>query len=80
MNAFVPTAYNTAQKVRAYGTHPNFYFAKTSFTLRTLYDIPPASKGISFEGFSWQRENFLNTRMYISIMIHKEVGTWQTKE
>ena len=47
---------------------------------RTLYDIPPASKGIIFEGFSWQRENFLDTRMYISIMIHKEVGTWQTKE
>jgi len=42
--------------------------------------IPPASKGISFKGFSWQRENFLNTRMYISIMIHKEVWTWQTKE
>jgi len=23
-----------------YGTHPNFYFAKTSFKLRTLYEIP----------------------------------------
>jgi len=46
----------------------------------SLYDIPPTSKGIIFEGFSWQRENFLNMCMYISIMIHKEVGTWQTKE
>jgi len=60
--------------------HPNFCFAKTSFMLGTLYDIPSVSKGIIFEGFSWQRENFLNTRMYISIMIHKEVGTWQIKE
>ena len=45
-----------------------------------LYDIPTASKGIIFEGFSWQGENFLNMCMHISIMIHKEVGTWQTKE
>jgi len=65
--------------LRAFGTPPKLPSA-TSFMLGTLYDIPPASKGIIFEGFSWQRENFLNMRMYISIMIHKEVGTCQIKE
>jgi len=41
----------------------------------TLYDIPPVSKGIIFERFSWQGENFLNMCMYVSIIMHKEVGT-----
>jgi len=44
----------------------NFYFTKTSFMLGTLYDILPASKGIIFERFSWQRESFLNMRMDIN--------------
>jgi len=28
--------------------------------MKELYGIPPAVKEISFEGLSWQRENFLN--------------------
>jgi len=39
--------------------------------MNELYDIPPASKGIIFEGFSWQRENFLNMCMYSSIQVNK---------
>ena len=55
---------------------PKWHHISTkSADITKLYDIPPASKGIIFEGFSWQGENFLNTCMYISIMMHKEVGT-----
>ena len=42
--------------------------------LEPLYDIPPASKGIIFEGSSWQRENFLNMCMYSAIQVNKGYG------
>jgi hypothetical protein len=49
-------------------------YPNSSFDIPKLYDISPASKNLIFEGFSWQRENFLNNCMYILIMMHKEVG------
>ena len=79
-NNFKLTAYNRAYLASCLRHSAQISLRGISDTLEPLYDILPASKGISFEGFSWQRENFLDTRMYISIMIHKEVGTWQTKE
>ena len=47
---------------------------RNGFGYKLLYDIPPASKGIIFEGFSWQRENFLNMCMYSAIQVNKGYG------
>ena len=52
-----------------YNTKTGVYANKSS-DMKKLAEIPHASKGINFKGFSRQRENFLNMCMYPSIQVN----------
>jgi len=50
-----PNSGHTATVLRTYA---QIRLCRTSHFRKTLYDIPPASKGISFEGFRGKEKTF----------------------